>query len=110
MLYPEPQRFKEYSIQPQEAFYYNQMREVLLPYDAVRSAKSPDEVLWALLQSTYEEAAAFVIWIDTYLSVSKPSKGIDRVKENIQFAERSSGERVILFANMLLLTAALLSH
>ena len=43
--YPEPQGFKDYPIQPQEAFYHKEMGEFLLPYDVVRNAKSPDDVL-----------------------------------------------------------------
>jgi hypothetical protein len=43
--YPEPKGFKNYSIQPQEAYYQQDLGEFVLPYDAVRTAKSPDEVL-----------------------------------------------------------------
>jgi len=60
--YPEPPGFKEYSIQPKEAFYHTEMREFLLPYDVVRTANSPDEVLLAFLQSTYEAAATCAKW------------------------------------------------
>ena len=52
--YPEPQGFKDYTIQPKEAFYHTEMGEFLLPYDVVRNSKSPDEVLLSFLQSTYE--------------------------------------------------------
>ena len=38
------------------------MREFLLPYDVVRSAKSPDQVLQAFVQSTYEAAANLAKW------------------------------------------------
>jgi hypothetical protein len=55
--YPEPQDFKDYPIQPSEAFYHTGMSEFLLPYDVVRTAKSPDDVLLSFLQSTYEAAA-----------------------------------------------------
>jgi hypothetical protein len=60
--YPEPQGFKDYPIQPSEAFYNKEMGEFLLPYDVVRNAKSPDEVLLAFLQSTYEAAAISAKW------------------------------------------------
>jgi hypothetical protein len=60
--YPEPQGFKDYPIQPTEAFYHTGMREFLLPYDVVRTAKSPDEVLLSFLQSTYEAAATCAKW------------------------------------------------
>jgi hypothetical protein len=60
--YPEPQGFKDYPIQPTEAFYHTGMREFLVPYDVVRTAKSPDEVLLSFLQSTYEAAATCAKW------------------------------------------------
>lgn len=60
--YPEPQAFKDYPIQPQEAFYSTEMGEFVLPYDVVRSAGSPDEVLLSFLQSTYEAAATCAKW------------------------------------------------
>ncbi|MGH7206007.1 MAG: DUF5996 family protein [Nitrospiraceae bacterium] len=60
--YPEPEGFKEYPIKPEEAFYSKELREFLLPYDAVRTAKSPDAALLAFLQSTYEAAATLGKW------------------------------------------------
>jgi Family of unknown function (DUF5996) len=60
--YPEPQGFKDYPIQPQEAFYHKEMREFVLPYDVVCAAKSPDEVLLSFLQSSYEAAATSANW------------------------------------------------
>jgi hypothetical protein len=60
--YPEPQGFKNYPIQPAGAFYSYEMSEFLLPYDLVRTAKSPDEMLLSFLQSTYEAAAMNAKW------------------------------------------------
>jgi Family of unknown function (DUF5996) len=60
--YPEPQGFKEYPIQPKEAFYHTEMSEFLLPYDVIRTTNSPDDVLLAFLQSTYEAAATCAKW------------------------------------------------
>jgi hypothetical protein len=60
--YPEPQAFKNYPIQPPEAFYHTEMGEFLLPYDVIRTAKSPDDVLLSFLQSTYEAAATCANW------------------------------------------------
>ncbi len=45
-----------------EAFYSNDLREFILPYDAVREAASPDATLLAFLQSTYEAAASRAQW------------------------------------------------
>jgi hypothetical protein len=60
--YPEPQGFKEYPIKPKEAFYHTEMKEFLLPYNVVRTANSPDEMILAFLQSTYEAAATCAKW------------------------------------------------
>jgi hypothetical protein len=60
--YPEPQGFKDYPIEPAEAFYHSEMSEFLLSYDVVRTAKSPDDVLLSFLQSTYEAAATCSKW------------------------------------------------
>jgi hypothetical protein len=38
------------------------MGDFMLPYDVVRTAKSPDDVLLSFLQSTYEAAASCANW------------------------------------------------
>jgi hypothetical protein len=60
--YPEPQGFKDYLTNPPEAFYHADMGEFLLPYEVVRTAKSPDDVLLSFLQSTYEAASICGKW------------------------------------------------
>ena len=52
--YPEPKGFKDYPIQPSEAFYHKDISEFLLPYEVVRSSNSHDQVLLDFLQSTYD--------------------------------------------------------
>jgi hypothetical protein len=61
-VYPEPTGFKDFHIQPPKAFYHNGMNEFVLPYEFVRTSKSPDNVLMAFLQSTYEAAATNANW------------------------------------------------
>jgi uncharacterized protein DUF5996 len=60
--YPEPAGFAAAPLRPREAYYSQEMREFLLPYEAVRTAEHPDEVLLAFLQSTYEAAAELGRW------------------------------------------------
>ncbi len=60
--YPEPEGFKEYPVQPEEAYYNTDWRVFILPYEAVRSAASPDDKLLIFLQSTYEAAANLGKW------------------------------------------------
>src|SRR5437016_14516077 len=55
--YPEPAGFAQAKIQPEGAFYNATLREFTLPYDAVRAAKAPDEVLLEFAQSTYDAAS-----------------------------------------------------
>jgi Family of unknown function (DUF5996) len=60
--YPAPEGFRDYPVQPEEAFYSPEMQEFVLPYEAVRQADDPDTVLLAFLQSTYEAAANLGHW------------------------------------------------
>jgi hypothetical protein len=60
--YPEPEGFREHPIRPDAAFYHDALREFVLPYEAVRTAGSPDETLLAFLQSSYEAAANLGGW------------------------------------------------
>jgi hypothetical protein len=60
--YPTPEGFKDYPIQPKEAFYSSEMGEFILPYEAVRQADNPDEMLLTFLQSTYDAAANLGNW------------------------------------------------
>lgn len=60
--YPEPKGFKDYPIQPSEAFYHKDISEFLLPYEVVRSSNSHDQVLLDFLQSTYDAAATCANW------------------------------------------------
>jgi hypothetical protein len=55
--YPEPPGFKDAL-----AGYDASMGEYVLPYDAVRNAASPDDVLLDFLQSTYDAAAKLGRW------------------------------------------------
>jgi hypothetical protein len=60
--YPEPQGFSEYPVQPEAAFYSPELREFILPYEAVRQAENPDAALLAFLQTTYAAAADLGRW------------------------------------------------
>lgn len=60
--YPEPAGFAEARVEPREAFYSPDLREFVLPYDAVRTAPSPDDLLLRFLRSTYAAAADLGGW------------------------------------------------
>ena len=51
-----------YGVKPDAAFYSNELREFILPYDAVRTAAAPDDTLLDFVQSTYDAAANLGNW------------------------------------------------
>ncbi len=59
---PTPPGFPEAPIRPEAAFFSPELGEFILPYDAVRTAARPDEMLLAFLQSTYDTAATLGGW------------------------------------------------
>jgi hypothetical protein len=60
--YPEPVGYRDAGVRPGDATYNRELGEYLLPYDAVRTAASPDGALLEFLQSTYEAAADHGRW------------------------------------------------
>jgi hypothetical protein len=70
--YPEPPGFAEAKIQPQAALYEPKLREFILPYDAVRTAESPDAVLLDFAQSAYDAASKLGKWDREALEEKKP--------------------------------------
>jgi hypothetical protein len=71
--YPEPAGFAQAKIEPQTAAYNAKIREFVLPYDDVRIAASPDEVLLAFAQSAYDAASKLANWDRAALEEVKPS-------------------------------------
>ena len=59
---PAPPGLENARVQPAAASYHREMGEFLLPYEAVRTAASPDEALLAFVQSTYDQAATLAKW------------------------------------------------
>lgn len=60
--YPEPAGYRGRRIGPAAAYYHQGMGEFILPYEAVRTAASPDDALLEFVQSTYEAAADAARW------------------------------------------------
>jgi hypothetical protein len=59
---PEPAGFRDAAVQPDAAFYHQEMGEFVLPYEAVRTAPSPERAIQQFIDSTYERAAALAGW------------------------------------------------
>jgi hypothetical protein len=60
--YPEPDGYRDAQVRPSGASYNPDLHEFLLPYDEVRTAKSPDAMLLEFLESTYQVAADLGGW------------------------------------------------
>jgi Family of unknown function (DUF5996) len=72
-VYPEPAGFAEAKVEPAAGFYDQKIREFMLPYDAVRTAEKPDEVLLDFAQSTYDAGSKLGKWDRDALREHKPS-------------------------------------
>jgi hypothetical protein len=73
--YPEPEGYANAPVKPAAAFYSPELREFLLPYEAVRTSDSPDDTLMEFLQSTYDAAANFGKWDRAALERKPLTKG-----------------------------------
>jgi uncharacterized protein DUF5996 len=59
---PEPPQLKEVKAQPDAAYYHRDLGEFILPYESVRTARSPEAAIRAFVLSTYEGAADLAGW------------------------------------------------
>lgn len=69
--YPEPAGCSTAPISPAAAHYHGELREWILPYEAVRTAADPDAEPMSFLQSAYDTVARLGKW-DAALERSKP--------------------------------------
>lgn len=60
--YPSPDNFAAAKIRPDDAYWSTDLGEFVLPLDAVRNSKSPDQTLLDFLQSTFDAAAQLGDW------------------------------------------------
>jgi hypothetical protein len=59
--YPEPAGFSEARV-PAGAYYQRDLKEFVLPYETIRSAERPDELLLEFLEATYQAGADLGGW------------------------------------------------
>jgi hypothetical protein len=59
---PEPDGLKGTFVRPEAAYYHRELGEFILPYEAVRTAPSPDAALSEFIDSTYAIAATLAKW------------------------------------------------
>jgi hypothetical protein len=60
--YPAPDGFAQAKIEPGAAYYHEQLREFVLPYEDVRASNDPDAIVLEFCQSTYEAVANLANW------------------------------------------------
>lgn len=72
--YPEPEGYASARVQPKAAYYHADLREYVLPYEAVRTAADPDAALLSFLESTYAAAADLADWPREELEWNGPDR------------------------------------
>ncbi|PYR88865.1 MAG: hypothetical protein DMF84_26335 [Acidobacteria bacterium] len=72
---PEPAGFKEAQVRPRAAYYHREMGEFILPYEAVRTAASPEQEILAFIESTYERGATLAKWDRAVLDRASATAG-----------------------------------
>jgi hypothetical protein len=76
--YPQPERFRQFEVQPKDALFDEGLGQFLLPYDVVRRSADPDGTLLAFLQSSYEAAAVSANWDRAALECALGTPGVPR--------------------------------
>ncbi|HKW95099.1 MAG TPA: DUF5996 family protein [Methylomirabilota bacterium] len=59
---PEPPSLASAAIRPTGAYYNRELADFILPYEVVRSASSPDELVLEFYQSAYDAGATLAGW------------------------------------------------
>ena len=59
---PEPEGLKTARVRPEGAYYHAELNEFILPYEAVRTAPSPEAAIAEFVDSTYAAAATLGGW------------------------------------------------
>ncbi|MDQ6673673.1 MAG: DUF5996 family protein [Chloroflexota bacterium] len=60
--YPEPPGCRTAAVYPDAAFFHPELAEFILPYQRVRLARNPDELILDFYRSTYETGATLAGW------------------------------------------------
>ena len=61
-VYPQPDGMPQARVEPEAAFWSAEMRELILPYDAVRTTADPEAALLTFLESSYVAGAELAGW------------------------------------------------
>jgi hypothetical protein len=74
--YPEPPGCRAAAIQPNAAYFHPELAEFILPYERVRLAANPDQVILDFYKSTYEIGATLAAWDRASLEASGPVESL----------------------------------
>ncbi len=72
---PEPPGFRDARARPDAAYYHRELGEFILPYEAVRSADSPEGAILAFVDSTYGVGADLAGWDRAALETTPRASG-----------------------------------
>lgn len=76
--YPEPKAFRAARIQPEAAFWHEELAEFILPYETVQESADPAATLMAFLESTYQATADLGGWERDLLDCMQGRRGQPR--------------------------------
>jgi hypothetical protein len=71
-IYPEPADARSLPVAPAQAAWSSDLHEWVMPYEAVRSAPDPPELLRAFIEAIYEQCFAAAGWDRAALSYEPP--------------------------------------
>ena len=60
--FPNPLASRTFSSRPDASYYHAGLGEFILPYEAVRTAASPERAIADFVASTYDAAATLARW------------------------------------------------
>jgi predicted GNAT family acetyltransferase len=70
--YPTPEGFAAARVEPDDAFWLEELGEFVLPYDVVAAADDPDAMLASFFESTHSAAADLAGWDRSSLECAHP--------------------------------------
>jgi hypothetical protein len=74
--YPEPPGYPRATVQPDAAYFNPRLGEFILPYDRVRTASDPDQLILDFYRSTYEVGATLAGWNRAALERPDPATSV----------------------------------
>jgi len=74
--YPEPPGCRMAAIQPDVAYFHPELAEFILPYENVRSAAEPEQLILDFYYSTYEIGATLAGWDRAALERAYPTQSV----------------------------------